>query len=122
MRTRGIVWTGSLILVVTGLFHGSGFGEVSQLVAQSDLEGTLAKAVPGLWLFASYHWIFIAVAATIATAFPSRLARLVLAASALVILADALVLLIFVGPFVGEALLAAAGVAFVLGAVTSKES
>ena len=64
MKTpRRIVWLGSVILVVTAIFHGTGHADVTQAVASSDLEGMLSGAIGGLWLFPTIHWLFLALLA-----------------------------------------------------------
>ena len=44
------------------------------VVAAAD-QWSLSAVVEGLWVYASYQWLFVAVLATVAAAHPSRLAR-----------------------------------------------
>lgn len=120
MRRQGaryVVWAGSLVLAGTAAFHGSGWSGVAAAVDEAGLSAFLAAVVKGLWLYASYHWLFVAILAALAVLYPSRLARLVLALSAALLAADAVLLMLSVGPFIGEALLAVAMVAFGFGSL-----
>ena len=68
----------------------------------------------------SYHWLFVAVLAAVAVAHPSRLARIVLGLSALLLTADAVLLLVAVGPFIGVAALALTVASYAAGAFLLK--
>ncbi len=103
---RYLVWAGSAVLAATAAFHATGWPDVAAAVDEASLSLSMAAVVKGLWIYASYHWLFVAVLAAVAVAHPSRLARIVLALSALLLAADTVLLLIAVGPFIGEALLA----------------
>ena len=114
---RYLVWSGSAVLTATAAFHGTGWPGVAAAIDEATASAFLRAVVKGLWIYASYHWLFVAVLAAVAVAHPSRLARLVLGLSALVLTADAILLLVAVGPFIGEALLAVSIVSYVAGAV-----
>ena len=114
--SRNLVWTGSAVLAATAAFHATGWSDVAAAADEASLSPFINAVVKGLWIYASYHWFFIAVLAAVAVAHPSRLARVVLALSALVLTADAVLLLVAVGPFIGEALLAIAVAAYAVGA------
>lgn len=101
-----LVWAGSAVLAATAAFHGTGWLGVAAAVDEATTSTFLRAIVKGLWIYASYHWLFVAVLAVVAVAHPSRLARIVLALSALLLAADAVLLLVTAGPFIGEALLA----------------
>ena len=111
------MWAGSAVLTATAAFHATGWHGVAAAADEASLSPFLNAVVKGLWIYASYHWLFIAVIAAVAVAHPSRLARIVLALSALLLAADAILLLIAVGPFIGEALLAVSIAAYAAGAV-----
>ena len=95
---RYLVWGGSVVLAVTAVFHTTGWSDVVAAADEAQLSGFLNAAVKSLWIYASYHWLFVAVLGAIAAAHPSRLARLVLALSALVLTADAVLLLMTAKP------------------------
>ncbi len=105
-----------MVLAATAVFHGSGWPDVTAAVDEASLAQSLGAIVKGLWIYASYHWLFIAVLAAVAAGHPSRLARLVLGLSALVLAADVILLLVAVGPFIGEALLAVSIATYTAGA------
>ncbi|MCP4201075.1 MAG: hypothetical protein GY769_03990 [bacterium] len=113
---RGLVWLGSVVLAATAAFHGSGYVDVTSTVAESNIEGMLSGAIGGLWLYPSVHWLFIAVLAIVAVQVASRLTPWILGLAAVILAADAIVLLVHVGPFVGEAMLGAAALAYAGGA------
>ncbi len=115
--TKSLVWAGSAVLAATAAFHATGWPDVAAAADDASLSPFLSAVVKGLWIYASYHWLFVAVLAALAVAHPSRLARIVLAVSALVLAADAILLLVAVGPFIGEALLAVSIAAYATGAV-----
>ncbi|MCP3936593.1 MAG: hypothetical protein GY708_14600 [Actinomycetia bacterium] len=91
------------MLAATAAFHATGWSDVAASVDEASLSPSMSAVVKGLWIYASYHWLFVAVLAAVAVAHPSRLARIVLALSALLLAAETVLLLIAVGPFIGEA-------------------
>jgi hypothetical protein len=105
-----------VILAGTAALHGSGYPEVEAAVAASDIEGVLSGAIGGLWLFASIHWLFLAVLAVVATTLASRATTCVLGLVVAVLAADIVLLLVHVGPFMGEVMLGAAALAYASGA------
>ena len=113
---KRLVWAGSAVLAATAAFHTTGWRDVTAAADEAALSPFLDAVVKGLWIYASYHWLFVAVLAAVAAAHPSQLARLVLALSALVLTADTVLLLIAVGPFIGEALLAVSIATYAAGA------
>ena len=116
-KARNLVWAGSAVLAVTAAFHTTGWRDVTAAADEAALSPFLNAIIKGLWIYASYHWLFVAVLAAVAAAHPSRLARIVLALSALVLTADIVLLLIAVGPFIGEVLLAVSIATYAAGAV-----
>lgn len=115
MKRRGsryVVWLGSLVLTATAAFHGSAWPGVAAAVDEAHLSPYLVPVVKGLWLYASYHWLFVAILAAVAVRYPSRLARIVLGLAAALLAADLLLVLRSVGPFFGAALLAVSMLAY----------
>ncbi len=104
------------MLAATAAFHTTGWPGAATAVDEATTNPFLRAIVKGLWIYASYHWLFIAVLAAVAVAHPSRLAQIVLVLSALVLAADAILLLVAAGPFIGEALLAVSVVDYAAGA------
>lgn len=120
MRSLGariIIWLGAAILAVTAAFHFTGFASVKAAAAALESETLAAKALAPLWLFPTAHWFFIAVMAFAASFSSSKFARGFLGAAAVIIALDAGLLYYYLGPFIGEAMLAAAALCFALGAV-----
>ena len=111
-----LVWAGSAVLTATAAFHATGWSDVVAAADEASLSSFMSAVVKGLWVYASYHWLFVAVLAAVAVAHPSQLACIVLALSALLLAADAVLLLVAVGPFIGEALLAISIAAYAAGA------
>ena len=114
--TRYLVWAGSAVLAATAAFHATGWPGAAAAVDEATTNTFLRAIVKGLWIYASYHWLFVAVLAAVAVAHPSRLARIVLALSAVVLTADVILLLVAAGPFIGEALLAVSIATYAAGA------
>lgn len=105
------VWAGSALLAVTALFHLTGFPAISAPQAIDSTASFLEASLRPLWLFAGVHWLLISFICIIAEKSGQGLGRLLLRCCACVVLADALLLYWFIGPFVGVALLAASGLA-----------
>jgi hypothetical protein len=53
---------GALLLLGTAAYHGTGYKEVSQSIASSTAGVFLKHAVPGLWIFFSWHLAAMALA------------------------------------------------------------
>lgn len=119
-NARRLVWLGSIVLAATAALHGSGYAEVQTAVAESNIDGVLSTAVGGLWLFASAHWLFLAILAVVTVSKATPLTRLVLGLIVAVLAVDIVLLLIHVGPFIGEALLGVAALAYAAGAWLSR--
>ena len=117
MRTNSthFVWAGSALLAVTALFHLAGFPAISAPQTIDGAASFFEASLPPLWLFAGAHWLLIAFVCIVAEKSGQRLGRLLLRCCACVVLADALLLYWFIGPFVGVALLAASGLATTVG-------
>lgn len=109
-----------LILIITSLFHITGYSTVSQFSANLEQDGMIKLAIPALWIMPTIHWITMAIIVMLAiTKVKSALNYMVLLIG-LVILADAIVLFLHVGPFIGELLLATAGFLCLIGWYISK--
>ena len=113
---RYLVWAGSGVLAATAAYHATGWPGVAAAADESSLSPFMSAVVKGLWIYASYHWLFVAVLAAVAVAHPSPLARMVLALAALLLAADAVLLFVAVGPFIGQALLAVTTTTYAVGA------
>lgn len=58
-RTLSLV--GSLVLVATALFHGSGIGDIRAALGDSSLAPFFVGLFGGLWLFFAWHLVVIAL-------------------------------------------------------------
>ena len=114
--SKYVVWAGSTVLAATAAFHTTGWPDVKTAADEASLSPFMSAAIKALWIYASYHWLFVAMLAAVAVAHPSRLARIILALSSLLLAVDAILLFVAVGPFIGEALLAVSIAAYAAGA------
>lgn len=105
---------GGVVLAATAAFHGSGYRSVMETASKGDIDPQLKMILGPLWIFPSAHWAFIAVVALLAAFAPSG--RLILALCGGVVAADAAILYFNLGPFIGEAMLAASALLFVAAA------
>lgn len=112
---RWLIIASSVILFVTALFHGSGYGGVAKAIEASDADPFLISAVKGLWLMFSIHLIILSLV-FIAVSRSLQAKRLVLLC-ALFPAADTVLLLIFVGVFAGTIMLAVASLLVIAGAL-----
>lgn len=115
--SRILIWLGSVILTVTAIFHQTGYSTVVRDTSAAGVTEFLRSVGQGLWLYATYHWLFIAALGVVVSLFPSRASVIVLLMSAAVVTGDALLLYAFVGPFIGELLLLVAALSYALGAI-----
>ena len=104
--------TGSLLLLIMGLFHGSGFFYVSEAIQSSNAEAFLKDIVPALFAHPSIHLIGLAAFGVLAVFLKHELRKLTWLLAVLVIL-DAL-LAFFLGGMIPGLLLLAAAICFVL--------
>ena len=104
------------ILLVTAVFHGTGYAQVSHVVGESNAPVFFKNTLPGLWLHFSIHLVILVAFGILALLSAVR-ARSLLAILALAVAADAALVFSFAGFFAGVALLAAAAVCFALAAL-----
>jgi len=133
MKVRNIVSQSALgaagiLMVLTAGFHAIGYVSLRRQLAASNLESFWLAGVKGLWLVFSLH-LFIVGALFIAAAIaPPVVGRVVLIIAGLVPAGDTVMLLAFVGVFVGTislgiaALLVYLGVALRRDGVTAQSS
>jgi hypothetical protein len=100
MKTgRLLTWIGSVILFLTGIGHGFRIADVQKLILESGMKAPLDAILKGCWLAFSGEMMALAVIAVVA----SRLEKggtIVLICAATMI-ANAALLLHFMGPFFG---------------------
>lgn len=109
---------GAFVLLATSAFHLTGLPLAE--AAKAEISSTFfSSSLVSLWLLPSVHWAFIALLAASAAWHPCRFSRFFLHMAALVLLIDAGMMLASIGPFVAQAMLAAAAVLFVATAKLS---
>ena len=118
-RPAYAVWFGSALLTFGALFHFSGVFAIPSSDPGGGM-GFFETALRPLWLFASLHWLLIALICVIASRSGGPTARAILLCCAAAVLADATLLYWFIGPFIGEIILAATGIAFMIGAMKNR--
>jgi len=103
---RWLAIAAAAVLVATAAIHGSGYASVSTAVGARGLNPALGDALRAVWLMISFHLVLLAIVVIVASGV-ERGRRIVLAC-ALIPAADTVLLLHFVGVFVGSLALAAA--------------
>ena len=126
--SRSALGAAGILMVLTAGFHAIGYVPLTRQLAASNLESFWLAGVKGLWLVFSLH-LFIVGALFIAAAIaPPVVGRVVLIIAGLVPAGDTVMLLAFVGVFVGTislgiaALLVYLGVALRRDGVTAQSS
>lgn len=117
MRRVHAVWLGSAVLASGALFHTTGFPAIPASPPITDAATFYQAALRPLWLFASLHWLLIAMVCVLVTRSSTGAARTILLCCGFTVLIEAAVLYWFIGPFIGVWLLAAAGVAITIAAL-----
>ncbi len=110
------VWTGSALLMLTALFHFTGYFEIPSSQSGAGSSSFFEASLRPLWLFASLHWTLTAAICVWVMKAEPRVARKILLGCAAIVFADAVLLYWFLGPFIGAAILAAAGLLLIVGA------
>lgn len=100
MKTgRWLTWIGSVILFLTGIGHGTKFGQLQGMIQASNIKAPLDGIVRACWLVFSGEMAAIAVIAVVASVMAGG-GRIVLICAATMIL-DGVLLFHFLGPFIG---------------------
>ena len=110
---RWLTGIGSVILFLTGIGHGTRIGQLQRMIAESGMKAPLDAILKGCWLVFSGEMVALAVIAVVA----SRLERggsIVLICAATMI-ANAALLLHFVGLFFGVYISAVVALFFLAG-------
>jgi hypothetical protein len=100
MKTgRWLTGIGSVILFLTGIGHGFRIVDVQKMIVESGMKAPLDVILKGCWLVFSGEMVALAVIATVASGMAGG-GRIVLLCAATMI-ANAMLLLYFMGPFFG---------------------
>ena len=118
VMTRALAGLASLLLAATGLFHATGYRGVVEAVADQALGPFYSRALPGVWIFFSWHLIALALGAAWMAARGAAAARPLLVFLALVAMVDTVFVASAAGPlFAGTLILAAAALALAIAAL-----
>jgi len=119
--SRSALAAAGIIMVLTAGLHAVGYVPLTRQLAASNLEAFWLAGVKGLWLVFSLH-LTIVGALLIAAAIAPRLAgRVVLSIAGLVPAGDTVMLLAFVGVFVGTISLGIAALLVYVGVVLRRD-
>jgi hypothetical protein len=100
MKTaRWVTGIGSVILFATGIFHGMGFQKLQEMIAASGLKEPLLGILQACWFTFSGEMMVLAVIAFVASLMENG-ARIVLICAAISAV-NGVLLLKFLGPFIG---------------------
>ncbi|HXE34500.1 MAG TPA: hypothetical protein VN087_11345 [Verrucomicrobiae bacterium] len=100
MKTgRWLTGIGSVILFLTGIGHGFRIVDVQKMIVESGMKAPLDVILKGCWLVFSGEMVALAVIAMVASGMAGG-GRIVLLCAATMI-ANAMLLLYFMGPFFG---------------------
>jgi hypothetical protein len=107
----------SVILLITATFHYTGYEPIAGAVADSSLPEFFRDAIPGIWLFFSWHLTAIAAACAWLSWRGSSESRALLVFCAIVSCVDTVFVFTLAGLFAGTILLAAGALCLVIAAV-----
>ncbi|MBX9732116.1 MAG: hypothetical protein K2X59_12370 [Sphingomonas sp.] len=108
-----------MLLTITALFHFTGYFEIPAARPDAGPPSFFDASLRPLWLFASLHWLLTAAICVLVTKAEPRIARSILLSCAVIVILDAVLLYLFIGPFIGEAILAAVALLMMIGAYPS---
>jgi hypothetical protein len=90
---------GSLILFLTGIGHGFRIADVQKMIVASGMKAPLDAILKGCWLAFSGEMVALAVIAVVASRLEKGASIVLICAAAMI--ANAALLLHFMGPFFG---------------------
>ena len=96
---RWLTGIGSVILFLTGIGHGTRIAQLQTMIVDSGMKAPLDAILKGCWLVFSGEMVALAVIAMVASGMAGG-GRIVLLCAATMI-ANAMLLLYFMGPFFG---------------------
>lgn len=107
----------AILLAATAAFHATGYGAIVDTVATSAMSSFFRKALPGIWLFFSWHLVALAFGLGWASLRGSSSARPLVSFIAILACADTLFVFSLAGLFAGSVLLSGAAICVVIAAV-----
>ena len=115
---RALAGLASLLLAATGVFHATGYRGIVEIVSDAAFGPFYSRALPGMWVFFSWHLVALALGAGWAAARGGANARPLMAFIALVTVVDAVFVAAGAGPlFAGTLMLAAAALSLAIAAL-----
>jgi hypothetical protein len=114
--TRLMLAGAAAILIATAVLHGFGFTRVDSLLSHAEMPETWRDAVRMVWIIYAAHLLLIAAMLAYAAGRSHAVPGALLMICGLIPAIDALLMLIYVGDFIGSLLLGLAAV-LVFGAV-----
>ena len=114
---RALAGLASVLLAATGVFHATGYRGIVEIVSDPAFGPFYSRALPGVWVFFSWHLIALALGAGWAAARGAAGARPLLVFIALVAVVDTVFVAAGAGPFfAGTLMLAGAALSLVVSA------
>lgn len=104
----------ALLLALGGASHLAAYHKAVAAVQASDLAPYFGNALKGLWLMDSSGMFVLSVVCAIVAARPGTASRTVMGLIGLIPLSTAVLLYVFIGPFIGAHLLLATAAAILL--------
>jgi len=114
---RVLAGIAAIVLVATAAFHATGYRAIVDGVSASALSPFFRRALPGIWLFFSWHLVALAFGLGWASIRGSSSARPLVWFIALLASADTLFVFSLAGFFAGTALLSFAAIGLIVAAV-----
>ena len=115
VTSRSALGAAGIIMVITAGLHALGYGPLTRELSGSNLGSFWLAGVKGLWLVFSMHLVVVGTLFIAAAIAPKVAGRVVLSIAGLVPAGDTLMLLAFVGVFIGTVLLGLAAVLVYVG-------
>lgn len=114
---RVLTSVAAIVLVATAAFHATGYRTLANSVAVSALSPFFQKALPGIWLFFSWHLVALALGLGWASVHGAGSARPLVIFIAVLACADTLFVFSLAGLFAGTVLLAGAAGCLIIASV-----
>ena len=114
---RVLAGIAAIVLVATAAFHATGYRPIVDGVSASALSPFFRRALPGIWLFFSWHLVALAVGLGWASIRGSSSARPLVWFIAVIVCVDTLFVFSLAGLFAGTVLLSFAAIGLVIAAV-----
>ena len=115
VTSRSALGAAGIIMLITAGLHALGYGTLTRELSGSSLGSFWLAGVKSLWLVYSMHLVVVGALFIAAAITPKIAGRVVLSIAGLVPAGDTLIMLAFVGVFIGTVLLGLAAVLVYVG-------